>query len=258
MHRQAQPGKRPSRQPLRRLACALCLSVLGTFTGCQMTPVTTPPAQQATGDPLVGEMHPKGFTIAPGGGSGVKTNNTKSSALPPYPAATEGSSLAGMSVGDPLLGTRGTLAINENKGTPIQATGWHATPSFSNNGTPPPPPPFYNQQPADAPPGVSLLKPQPIVQPLADAAPTPPLNSGLAQTNSFASPPPVRDYDYLQGKLKERKVIWQRQETFADGYKFICAVQHPTNPNLERQYEAVARDYRAAIGAVLEQMEQQR
>src|SRR5207247_1642178 len=102
-------------------------------------------------------------------------------------------------------------------------------------------------------------KPQPVGRvealPPVQGGPTP----GVTRTDAFASPVGGNgDYDALQARLKGHRVTYQRQETYQDGYKFTCVAQHPTNPNRERQYEAIARDYRSAILAVLEQMDQGR
>jgi hypothetical protein len=211
------------------IACALALSALCWLAGCQAAPVVTQPGK---GDPIVGEFQEKGFAAPPPPpGGGKAPAKAQTTGLPALPEATASGSNTGV-----LVGAQHTLAIDSDNRQPV---------------------PTFNTQPAGDPltsslgGGVQLQKPQPLVQPLPRADGT----QTQTQTQAYSSPSVSGDYDDLQARLKRRNVIWQRQETYGDGFKFSCGVQVSTNPNRERNYEAVARDYRSAILAVLEQLE---
>jgi hypothetical protein len=257
MPRQAQVGKRPTRHlgvQLRLGACAAAASALCWLAGCQTAPAVQQPGK---GDPIVGEWQEKGFTIPspPGNTKGTKA---ATNSLPPYPRTTEAGAHATI-VGDlPPSNLIHTLAIDDGKRPSAQTTGgWQpATDSWSpTDGDPLAPggPTSLNRgQNMSAPPAVSVGQPQAIVVPLGPA----PGAEAATPNTAFGSPvAAVGSYDALQARLKAHKVTYQCGMNFGDGYKFTCKAPHPQDPNRVREYEAIARDDRSAILAVLEQMD---
>ena len=255
MQRQAQFGKRPTRQEWRSLR--LLPSVLGLFALCWLAGRTSTPG---SGSRCQGQRRPPGgwfgplnpWAAAPQGNTSTKAKSA--GVVTPLPPATETGSLTASTINQPLLTSR-TLAIDGNK-QPTQPGGSWQNPTWNANDTDPTGQPVTNAPAGPA--GVTLGKPLPSA-PSVQALPSSGSTAEVGQTpaTSFASPGVVGDYETLQAQLKARKVVWQRQETFGDGFKFTCGVPIP-NSNYQKRYEATARDPRSALAAVLEQMDKER
>jgi hypothetical protein len=63
--------------------------------------------------------------------------------------------------------------------------------------------------------------------------------------------------DALFTLLQARGVTWHRLETWGDNgeWKYSCSVPDPKNPRIRHNFEARGRDSKAALVAVLEQMD---
>jgi hypothetical protein len=226
-----------------RLAFASCcggLCVLIALSGC--THATRGP----TGDPLVGEIHPKpGFAPTP---TKNKTTSSSRSGVPAIPTATSATSPAEIAqsrpepLDDPLVGGRPLNIPGGPTGQP--AGSWQGTLTSGQGGKINP----------------GLGAPELTARPLPPAPPPNPggPQPGVVPAGSWRSPYAGLGYEQLQEQLIARRVAWQRQESFPGGWKFACSVPNPFNPNFSRTYEATARDYKSAILAVLEQIDRDR
>jgi hypothetical protein len=216
------------------LFCCTALALL-PVGGCR----STGGGPNKSGDPLVGEWVPKGFTAAPA----PPRNTSKGGGVPPLPQATSTSSTAAIAQGDPLPGSR-PLRINNGKGS----DGWQRLPAEQERN-----PGQLTTGQGNPAGGVNLRRPEPVpVAPVGQAWQAP---GGVVPTSTWPGTSTPSDYDQLQAQLKARGVAWQRLETLSDGYKFTCSVPNPEHPEFSRIYEASARDYRAAIHAALEQID---
>jgi hypothetical protein len=83
---------------------------------------------------------------------------------------------------------------------------------------------------------------RPTVMPLSDQAPG-------------AYVPGAPTSEILQAQLRARGVIWQKQESVADGVRFTCVVPNRYNPDSCKAYDATARDIVTAIQAVIVQID---
>ncbi|MCI0455771.1 MAG: hypothetical protein L0Z62_02160 [Gemmataceae bacterium] len=206
--------------------------MLATIPGCR----SGPGGKSGPPDPLTGE---------PFKGSGPEKappRSQKVKAPPPLPTATSVGSPAAIAQGlpgddDPLFNGGRRLAINNPGAQPVGA--WQATPGHSGTLT---------ASAAGQGAGFTLRPPQSMAGPI----PAVPERSGVVAPQWGAT---GSDYDQLQAQLKARKVVWQRQESFGEGFKFSCQVPNPYNPEFNRIYEATARDYRSAILTVIEQID---
>jgi hypothetical protein len=99
----------------------------------------------------------------------------------------------------------------------------------------------------------------PVPARIPGAAPAEPSNRpDSVNAHSFGPSPASRiaSYEQAQWYLASRGVNWQRLENSADlgEWKFSCSVPNPQNRNINRTYEAKARDYLSAIRAVIDQL----
>jgi hypothetical protein len=143
---------------------------------------------------------------------------------------------------DPLTGAGQRPATNWPGAQ--QAGAWQVTPTRTPGRSD-----ALTANPGAPGPGFTLRPPQPVAgrTPLAPDS-TPAVRLQRSTGGGW-------DYDQLQGQLKARKVVWQRQEMVGDGFKFTCQVPNPYNRDFNRVYEATARDYKTAIVMVLEQID---
>lgn len=210
------------------LGCAV-LFLATLLAGCN--PSTRTP-KAGNGDPLMGELYPKKFDVGP-----VPPRSSKSAGVLPVPQATSATSTVGLlGPTEPLNGGK-PLAIQDSASR--ADTGWQVPGHKSDS------------QPRRD--DVKLQPPRTDMEPVP-VAPLGRSTQGAIQPVSYAG----GGYEQLQEALRVRGVTWQRQETYADGFKFTCSVPNPTNRDFSRIYEATARDYRAAIQAVIEQIDKQR
>jgi hypothetical protein len=222
--------------PVRAARMAFFLGCTTLFLVSQVggcNPSTRTP-KAGTGDPLMGEFHQKKYDPGP-----VPPRSSKSPGVPPVPqAGSSGTNVSLVGPAESLSGGK-PLAIQDagGRGDP----GWRVP---GQKGAPPPAREDVKLQP----PRTDVV-PVPVI-PLEKGSPAP-----IQQVNY---PGNAGDYEQLQAALRARGVTWQRQETFADGFKFTCSVPNPANPDFSRIYEGTARDYRAAIRAVIEQIDRQR
>jgi len=251
------------------LLCALGLAAV-LAPGCQATKNT----QTAAHDPLMGERVPEQpFGVA---GPTPPPQNRAGMTGPSAPQATASKSNAAMLVPDPLLGAK-PIAIADSTSTQPQKAattgGWQAKDPQPGNppgsaGGPgvilrePVPVPVVPIQPVAPPTNVPSVAPgvgaavQPVPPPSA-IVPTVAAGPGAAAAQPV-SPVGFTDSDPLQTTLKSRGVIWQDQKTLDDGVHFTCRVVNSQDPNFVRVYEAIGPDYRSAVQAVLDQIDQQR
>jgi hypothetical protein len=229
-------------------------------TGCQGTKGT----QTASSDPLMGEKTPErpygvaGPTPPPQNRAGMSSGQ---------PQATASKSNAAMLMPDPLTGGK-SIGIPDGDQPPAATTGgWQAKdPQPGNPGGPgvtlrtpePVPVPIQHVPPPSNVPGTTpaagaVLQPAPTPAPVPTVVATP-----TAPTPQVVSPVAFTEPDPLQSALKTRGVIWQDQKTESDGVHFTCRVANSQDPNFVRVYEAVGHDYRTAVQAVLEQIDQKR
>jgi len=241
MHREQQRGKAGRGGGARALpralaACSCALGAALALGGCNHGTKLT-----HNGDPLVGEMHPnpKPYGVTP------QPASQRSRAVAPLPEPLDAGSLAELNRGqplpepDPLIGEGRPLALRG----PTTPGGWEATPPAaltSRQGGQPPAPTLRAPQPVEA---VSRVPGQP-----SQGAPGQVQTAGWPGASSW-------DYRQLQAQLKARGVTWQKQESYKDGFKFTCSAPNPRNPEYSRIYEAEARDYEAAILAVLREID---
>jgi hypothetical protein len=97
------------------------------------------------------------------------------------------------------------------------------------------------------------------VQPAGGALPTVPTSGGPPAFTLTSGGGRVGSYEQAQQLLRARGVTWQRLETSGeDGeWHFWCSIPNPQNPSVHRAYEARARGELAAIQAVLDQIDAQ-
>lgn len=110
----------------------------------------------------------------------------------------------------------------------------------------------YGQEPSS---GAVLNRPVP-------AATIPSTTLAFAPTVRGSSQPSggrVTTYEQAQSFLAAQGVTWQRLETWGDKgeWRFSCSIPNKQNQYISRNYEAKARDYLAAIQAVIEQMQKE-
>jgi hypothetical protein len=248
------------------VAFVLMLSFL-LSSGCQSSKNT----QTTSSDPLMGERVPdKPFGVA---GPTPPPQNRAGMATSP-PQATASKSNAAMLVpGDPLIGAKPN-AISDGTQPPKQGAtgGWQAkdqdgSPSGGGSG-----------------PGVTLRTPEAVATPVTPVAPPGNIPNSTQGAGAMVQPVPVVNSsgsnvttspssvqgaspvspvafsapDPLQAALKARGVISQDQKTLPEGVRFTCRVANPQNPNFVRVYEATGPDYRTAVQAVLDQIDQER
>ena len=228
-------------------------------SGCRTTTEPrTPPA-----DPLYGERPPeKPYGVA---GPTPPPQNRSAKRRQFTVGYCESNSNAALLIPDPLIGAQ-SLGFNDPSHPPPPPS-----PSYSPSGST-----WQTNDLSTASTGgagtpiVKLRTPeqqgtQPIqpVPPPVIVPPTGPISVNPAPT--FNTPAPTlntvgySDYDQLQNALKARGVISQEQKTLADGVvHFSCRVPNPIDPTFIRVYEATAPNYRSAIIAVLEQIDQRR
>jgi hypothetical protein len=209
------------------LALSCAAGVLLALPGCQ-----APNESRAKDyDPLMGGKVPEktygvGMTPMP--------PQNRAGTTPALPGTVASKSNAHMNNPDPLLGGKAPLAIDDQQKQPatVQPAGtWQALPPVQLNKpdqaiTPVPPPQFQSQN-------------APQAQPL------PANNTQVSYT----------DAAQLEAALKQHGVIWQDQKVQADGTHFLFGVANPYDANFSRTYETVAPDYRAAVLALLEQLD---
>jgi hypothetical protein len=240
MRRARQSGKTACCEQTARpvwavLACAVGLAVL--VGGCQSINDT----KAQPGDPLMGEKVPdKPFgVIGP-----TPPPQNRAGMTPAQPPSIASKSLVGALIPDTIPGGK-SLAINDplKQSTPVPAPDtWQ--PKNTGNLT-------AGQGVAP----VILRVPEATIPPV----PPPVLGTNLTvQPSAYTLPAGSTDYDQLQAALKKRGVVWQNQKTLPDGLHFICGVANSQDANFTRIYEAIAQDYRSAVLAVLEQIDQKR
>jgi hypothetical protein len=212
---------------LKRLA--LVLPVLAA--GCAND------SRAKTGDPLTG------------GGPEIPARSQTASApapqsrVPPIPVPSSATSAAALAGGayQPLDPTR---ELSIGNGNPKPAAGTWRDPN--------------------APVQASLTSPQPGA---TGTAPGQLTSLPTAPNRPTAQPAPIRPVttspgasaDALLALLKARGVTWYRLENLADSgeCKFSCSIPNPTNPNIRRTYEARGQDPRAAMIAILQQIDKE-
>jgi hypothetical protein len=231
--REAEKERKAGRRLL--LPCLACLGAAFCFVaaGCSS------PNKKA-GDPLFGELHPKGT------GPGYNPGGTNKSELdvPPIPSANSNTSTAALAAGD-LPGSR-TLAI----ATPTDskpAPGWQNGQAALTGGT--------KDQPA-----ATLSRPEPLVQPIPRAVePTPvtPVSNPAPApaANADAGAGTVNADPNLLAQLRSRGVTYQRAVNVAGGVEYSCIVTNPQNPGTSHFYKTVGPNADAAVRAVLWQID---
>jgi hypothetical protein len=243
MRRAWEKGKPADSGRARRQIWAgtLCIAslVLMAFAGCQATNET----RAKPHDPLMGEKEPeKTYGVA---GLPPPPQN-RAQMNPPAPPAIASKSNAAMVYPDPepLPGARNPLAIADAQKQPTapqQLGTWQPKSNINLTG-------------GQSGPGVLLKQPEQTITPVPpptfapNVVPTPQPLPAATQVN-------FTDNDQLQAALKQRGVIWQDQKVLADGVHFACGVANPQEPDFSHTYETVAPDYRAAVIAVLEQID---
>lgn len=110
-------------------------------------------------------------------------------------------------------------------------------------------------------PGVALAGPQPTAEPSprVEAVRAPELKPAPTPVVKLTGGVASASVEALWALLEAKGVTWQRLETWGDQgqWKYSCSVPNRQNPNIRRNYEAVARTPRDAMRAVLEQMDQE-
>jgi hypothetical protein len=151
---------------------------------------------------------------------------TQSKSIPPIPQGSSVSNAA-LAVASPLDGGR-PLGIADNN--------WQRDPSS-----------WQGVQTASG----TILRPP---EPLADSVASPKVQVvPVPQVTAPAAIPPA-SADELMARLIAR-TAWQRQEVTAAGWRVVCGVRSPTNPDLQRVYEATGPTPNAAVQAVLDQID---
>ncbi len=239
------PNARPGGRALVLLVTAAGLA--WTISGC--SPLNESRAKPG-GDPLMGEKAPGGPTIGPP----QPPQNRANMQVPSGPTATASKSNAQMAAGvDPLQG--GKALIIPDPTQPTQTVGgWQPK----------------DKQPGvvvgAGGPGVTIRPPEQPIQPV----PPPTFNGQLPPVpNTGATVPapapgtgsgtgPFPDYDKLILELKQRGMVWQTQQGVAGGVRFTCGVASSQDPSQIQVYEATGPDYRSAILAVINKIDQSR
>lgn len=229
----------PGTRGRRAFFCSLGLAwALGLVAGCASSS-RAPTSQQ---DPLFGPGTPRRATTAPG-----LTSSATPTEVPPPPIPGETRSPAALASGKiPVFDSNRDLRIG---GQDESARGWRGTEGVLTA-------------------GVKLNGPEPdptvpaaVVLPAGAGGTAPAIPStGFAPATPPAAPSPGLTQDQLLGRMKSLGVQWQRLESTTDtaGWRFICSLPSPTNPNASRTYEARATEPLAAMQAVLEQIERER
>ncbi len=242
---QASKGWRARVVPLAGALSLCALSVLTALPGCSKGMKITPEE-----DPLIGGHRLKKASIQ---SDATPARARSSKTVPALAAGTSSTSIAAVAQNnpsggyvDPLVDSSGRtpLAIGGSRGT--ATGGWEKTGTGKEDRFD-----LLASKPKGATSGgFKLNPPQPVVEPV------PPLpRGGVTPVSTWPASAGGLDYDQLQAQLRARRVAWQRQETWSDGFKFTCSVPHPENAEFNRVYEATARDYKSAIRAVIEQID---
>jgi hypothetical protein len=177
------------------------------------------------GDPLLGEFGPKGVppakTLTP-------YQKTSAGPVPPIPTANSATSTAALAGGRPLSINGGGFAAASQPAGTLTGSG-----------------------------GIILRPPEaiPSVQEVPLDTHRPGGNTGLPASTWNSQIP---SYQQLQDQLRARGVTFQKADPVADGVKLTCIVPNRLNPQVNRFYEATARDYAAAVQAVVQQIDQQK
>jgi hypothetical protein len=268
--------------PHLRAAGWTCAFVLAAtmLNGCKSAPET----KVTTSDPLMGERPPEQpFGVA---GPTPPPQNRAGMGAPGPPTATASKSVAGCLVPDPLIGAK-PIAIADStqpQPTPANTTGgWQAKDTqTSTPATSPSPGGVILRNPEPVPVTPIQPVPPPSVAPTQGAAiqPVPPPPTPVPAAGIGSVPPPptpapstgmipqtekpaivpasYSEPDPLQSALKARGVLSHDQKTVPEGVQVTCRVANPQDPNSIRVYEATGSDYRSAVQAVLNQIDQQR
>jgi hypothetical protein len=237
------PNARPGGRALVLLVTAAGLA--WTVSGCS----GLNESRVKPGDPLMGEKQPSGPTIGPP----QPPQNRANMQVPNGPTATAAKSNAQMAANvDPLLGGK-TLVIPDPNQPTQTVGGWQPK----------------DKQPGvvvgAGGPGVTIRAPeQPGIQPV----PPPTINGNLPpvpNTNATTPAPvpvtgtgPFPDYDQVVAALKQRGMVWQTQQGVAGGVRFTCGVASSQDPTQIQVFEATAPDYRSAMLAVINKIDQSR
>jgi hypothetical protein len=214
-----------------RLPAFACLLLL---TGC------TNPSGTGGFDPLVGGS-PLPRTGAGGSGTGgaLASRSTTPAAPAPLPVPSSATSQAALAAGtnNPSLDPSRDLRIGGGAPTPVLDNGSWRGPA-----------------------GATLRQPEPVPEgkPRAEAIPV--LGTGQSMVTLTSTGNASEEYRQLQAQLQARGVTWQRLETWGENgdWKFSCSIPNRQNPNIRRNYEAIAHGDLAAVRAALEQIDRER
>jgi len=177
------------------------------------------------GDPLIGEIYPKGQgptpQTTPNGPPGFAPSKTSSIAPPSSPTQ----SLTPAALATTTLPGGRPLAITPKNFDPVPGTLTSST---------------------------QIKTPEPLVVPIPKDTTT----TGLQPTASWNGGPPSQNDIIAQ--LGKRGVLFQKQDNVPEGVRLTVVVPHPQQPGVTRVYEATAPDYPAAVQAILLQIDQSR
>jgi hypothetical protein len=233
-----QIGQTGWRQLLGVGSMGLALTVA---TGCTHTPT----AATVPADPLTGTMTPPG-TPPP-------TGVPKTSAAPP-PSPSYQNGLAPIGPNDLSAANNATLASMSGGplGRPQPDDPYHAPAQAQ-----------FTSNPKEAPPqtGYPAPNPNPKVEPIPDANPTPSkLGPGGWQTDPSvnagvqpASASNAATTEALTRQLQDHGVVNQEINQLSDGIHLTCYVPRPTGGF--RKLEVTATDYATAVQAILQQLD---
>lgn len=245
----------------KRLLCIVCLcSVMVILAGCSTT-------HKAAGDPLLGEIGPKGGPGAAPPASIPRSKNEVSSA--PSATGTNLASLAALPDGRPLA-----ISHPETAADPPAWTGPTAlasTPKTPAGATLSPPVPVVQPVPrsteeqvvpasswdkaASAASGTARDSSQ--VPTVGGGIPVPQAPPAAAPAPAAATQQPSVTEDPVLAQLRARGVTWQKADNVAGGVRLTCIVPNRQHPEVTRTYEVVGPDYPAAVRAMLFQIDRE-
>lgn len=214
-----------------RVLCPLSFVLCGWLAGCNSLG-SNQNSGPVMGDPLKGEFGPRGVP-PPKTPTPYKKTSAGLEAVPPIPSANSAGSTAALAGNTGLKGGR-PLWIGDGLARNDPARGMVA----AN--------------------GVALRRPEPIVQEVPLDGPRPGPVPNVVQPVGGTNTGPAPSYDQLQAQLRDRGVIFQKVDPVPEGVKVSCIVPNRANPMVNRCLEATARDYAAAVQALIQQVDQQR
>jgi len=191
-------------------------------------PACNTPNRATTGDPLFGSPPPRKTAEGPA------TPGAAVTVLPPVATPNNGTSTAALASGQPRQYDPDKDLRIASQGTNAGIQGWAG--------------PTNPTQPVT---GATLHGPEPVVTPATQPAAIPVNNSVIPAGDRLNA------FEQAQSKLKARGALWQRLEVSGtdDNWSFACSVPNRQDPKKHRTYEAHARDYVAAMQAVIDQID---